>query len=87
MGCEEGGWEVRGTTYDINGKEIPESDVGQSHLHYYNGVVWGNCRRGCPPAYLDNKGFCSPACHMGAPRGEFVTCPQTKTVASKSAIS
>ena len=33
---------------------------------------WGNCRRGCPPAYLV-EGFCSPACKMGAPRGEYVT--------------
>lgn len=34
---------------------------------------WGNCRRGCAAAYLDRDGFCSPACKMGAPRGEFVT--------------
>lgn len=34
---------------------------------------WGNCRRGCPPSYLDAGGFCSPACAMGAPRGEFYT--------------
>lgn len=34
---------------------------------------WGNCRRGCPPAYLDHNRFCSPACALGAPRGEFVT--------------
>lgn len=34
---------------------------------------YGNCKRGCPPAYLDKSGFCSPACAMGAPRGEFVT--------------
>lgn len=33
---------------------------------------WGNCRRGCPSAYLVD-GFCSPACKLGAPRGEFVT--------------
>ena len=33
---------------------------------------WGNCKRGCPPAYLLN-GFCSPACELGMPRGEFVT--------------
>ena len=37
---------------------------------------WGNCRRGCSPAYLDREGFCSPACAMGAPRGEFVTVTQ-----------
>ena len=34
---------------------------------------WGNCKRGCAPAYLDENGFCSPACAMGAPKGEFVT--------------
>ena len=34
---------------------------------------WGNCVRGCPPSYLDVAGFCSPACKLGAPRGEFVT--------------
>jgi hypothetical protein len=38
--------------------------------------VWGNCRRGCPPSYLDQDGYCSPACHLGAPRGEFVTIPK-----------
>jgi len=35
-------------------------------------VGWGNCKRGCPPAYLVD-GFCSPACALGAPRGQFVT--------------
>jgi len=34
---------------------------------------WGGCRRGCPPAYLNGRGFCSPACELGSPRGEFVT--------------
>ncbi len=34
---------------------------------------WGNCKRGCPPSYLDQEGFCSPACARGAPKGEFVT--------------
>lgn len=34
---------------------------------------WGNCIRGCEPAYLDKEGFCSPACHVGAPRGKYVT--------------
>jgi hypothetical protein len=36
-------------------------------------AAWGDCRRGCPPAYLDKAGFCSPACALGAPRGKFVT--------------
>jgi|SRR5579859_4647140 len=39
-------------------------------------VEWGNCKRGCPPAYLNKKGYCSPACEMGAPRGQFVTLPE-----------
>jgi len=30
---------------------------------------WGNCKRGCPPAYLDRDEFCSPACALGQPRG------------------
>jgi hypothetical protein len=34
---------------------------------------WGDCLRGCPPSYLDHNQFCSPACALGAPRGEFVT--------------
>lgn len=34
---------------------------------------WGGCRRGCSDAYLDQDGFCSPACHVGAPKGKFVT--------------
>jgi hypothetical protein len=34
---------------------------------------WGICRRGCPPAFLNQDGFCSPACVLGAPRGKFVT--------------
>lgn len=37
---------------------------------------WGNCRRGCSPAYLDREGFCSPACHWGAPKGRYVTSPE-----------
>jgi hypothetical protein len=36
-------------------------------------LPWGPCRRGCPPSYLDSEGYCSPACALGAPRGEFVT--------------
>lgn len=34
---------------------------------------WGGCRRGCPDAYLDRDGYCSPACVLGAPRGRYVT--------------
>lgn len=32
---------------------------------------WGNCKRGCPPAYLDDDGFCSPSCAKGGKRGQF----------------
>ena len=34
---------------------------------------WGNCKRGCQESYLDPEGFCSPACHLGAPKGRWVT--------------
>lgn len=40
---------------------------------------WGNCLRGCPPAYLDKEGFCSPACKLGFPRGEYVTLPNRES--------
>jgi hypothetical protein len=33
-------------------------------------LTWGNCKRGCVPSYLNEKGFCSPACERGAKRGE-----------------
>lgn len=39
---------------------------------------WGDCKRGCLPSYLDREGFCSPACHVGAPRGQYVTLRRTK---------
>lgn len=41
---------------------------------------WGNCKRGCPPSYLDHEGFCSPACSLGHPRGEYVTLPKLMEV-------
>lgn len=31
--------------------------------------IWGSCRAGCADSYLDPEGYCSPACHYGAPRG------------------
>jgi len=31
--------------------------------------VWGNCRHGCPPAYLNKNGYCSKSCEMGLERG------------------
>ena len=47
---------------------------------YSESVEWGNCRRGCPPSYLDTHGYCSPACRLGAPRGNYITigqvCPE-----------
>jgi hypothetical protein len=33
-------------------------------------VEWGNCRRGCVPSYLDEEGYCSPACDRGQKKGE-----------------
>lgn len=29
---------------------------------------YGNCKRGCAPAYLDDEDFCSPQCKLGQPR-------------------
>lgn len=49
------------------------------------GPEWGNCKRGCPPSYLDRDGYCSPACKLGFPRGEYVTVPRCKE--SKSATT
>jgi len=46
-------------------------------LMFVPATKWGNCRRGCEPAYLDKDGFCSPACKLGAPRGKFVTVRNT----------
>lgn len=46
---------------------------------------WGNCRRGCTPAYLDRAGFCSPACHWGAPKGRYVTSPEPQPTQGASA--
>jgi len=56
--------------------ESLEGDIEDLKLELAAGAVWGNCRRGCPPAYLNRQGFCSPACELGAPRGEFVTVQQ-----------
>lgn len=41
---------------------------------------WGNCRRGCPPAYLDAERFCSPGCKAGGARGQFYSVPEEKNV-------
>lgn len=46
---------------------------------------WGNCRRGCPPSYLDRQGFCSPACHWGAPKGRYVTSTDAQPTQGASA--
>lgn len=53
--------------------ETATSELEDARLELKEPPEWGNCRRGCPPAYLDRDGFCSPACAMGAPRGEFYT--------------
>lgn len=47
--------------------------------------VWGNCRRGCHPSYLDSEGYCSPACHMGAPRGKYYTVKESQCLNMKTA--
>lgn len=52
-------------------------DANERIQERYARPEWGNCCRGCPPSYLDREGFCSPACHVGAPRGEFVTLAVT----------
>lgn len=52
---------------------LHELDEARNQLRRH--PQWGNCKRGCAPAYLLD-GFCSPACAMGAPRGEFVTLPK-----------
>lgn len=48
-------------------------ELEDARLELSKGPSWGNCRCGCPPSYLDRDGFCSPACHLGAPRGRYVT--------------
>jgi len=45
---------------------------------------WGNCKRGCPPSYIDREGFCSPACKLGAPRGEFVTLGEMQPITPRA---
>lgn len=42
-------------------------------------VCWGNCLRGCPPAYIVD-GFCSPGCRDGGARGQFYSVPEEKNV-------
>lgn len=74
----------------ISGLEIlldddcPDCDAREKEIYALESRLpeWGNCARGCPPAYLVG-GFCSPACALGAPRGEFVTVREE--VASVSA--
>jgi hypothetical protein len=53
--------------------EAAEEQIDDLNRQLVKPVPWGNCIRGCQPSYLDKQGFCSPACHVGAPRGEFVT--------------
>lgn len=56
-------------------RQVEGERSAHGHRQWYEGQPhpsWGNCKRGCPPAYLV-RGFCSPACEKGAPRGEYVT--------------
>lgn len=55
--------------------ETTRQELEDARLEAAKPPEWGNCKRGCPPAYIDSEGFCSPACKLGAPRGEFVTLP------------
>lgn len=43
----------------------------------YASPEWGNCRRGCASSYINSLGYCSRACELGYPRGEFVTVCHT----------
>lgn len=74
-----------------NTTEIDSYRVYEAHRRNYDSKgfpEWGNCIRGCPPSYLDREGFCSPACHVGAPRGEFVTAPPSpKYITSKEYLA
>jgi hypothetical protein len=54
-------------------REVADLKWRLHNMKFTPATEWGNCRRGCPESYLDAKGFCSPACAMGAPKGEFVT--------------
>lgn len=54
-------------------KGILIQELEDARLELKQPPEWGNCIRGCEPAYLDREGFCSPACHVGAPRGKYVT--------------
>lgn len=62
-------------------KSVLIDELEEARMELKQPPEWGNCRRGCPPAFLDRDGYCSPACALGAPRGEFVTLAQpiTKT--------
>jgi hypothetical protein len=99
VGGQEGGgevitrleyWRRELTAKKIELDDLPmildewDEAVGEAELA--SAARWGNCRRGCPPSYVDGAGYCSPACHVGAPRGEFVTCPDQPS-APKSAGS
>lgn len=55
----------------------------QLQLEKQSAGSWGTCRRGCPPAYLNAGGYCSPACQLGSPRGEFITLATKADIARK----
>jgi len=54
-------------------KDVLVQELEDARLELKQPPEWGHCRRGCAPSYLDRAGFCSPACHLGAPKGKFVT--------------
>lgn len=77
-GSEEEAANRHGKELEARAEELHEVKEARDSLQAQlaGGPEWGNCRRGCPPSYLDQEGFCSPACRLGFPRGEYVTLPK-----------
>jgi len=64
--------------------ETTTAELEEARIEAAQPPEWGNCKRGCPPAYLDREGFCSPACKLGAPRGEFVTLNEMQPITPRA---
>lgn len=70
---------------DKKKEEVEELEAELSRVReVYAKPLWGNCRRGCPPSYLDADSYCSPACHLGAPRGQYGTLPRELVIGVRS---
>lgn len=65
-------------------KSVLISELEEAREELAQPPKWGNCKRGCPPAYLSRDGFCSPACKLGAPRGEFVTLGELQPITPRA---